>query len=150
MKEDLEQTGELELGRERIADPPHGRLKARALALDELEPAVGLIDALPAIPRQRREEKAEREHKQDRDVVLSHGERGKEAHRSQACIDRPDQPDDAHLKPEVGHHPGEAHPRERAGQVDDASGRERRRQQRESPETDRWRNPPASARGQGR
>ena len=52
MQQDLEQTFELEPGRERIAQPAYGRLQADPLLLDQLQPVVGLVDPLAAITGQ--------------------------------------------------------------------------------------------------
>ena len=125
MKEDFEQAVQLELGGERVPEPSDRRLQARPLLLDQLQAPVGLIDALAAVPCELRQEEGEREHEHDRSLVIPRGQARQKTERRQARIDAPDHGDDAHLKSQVRDHSRHAHPRHRAGQVQDAARPER-------------------------
>ena len=57
---------ELQLGRERVAEPTDGGLQASPLVLDELEPMVGLVDALAAVAGQQPQQEHQRKDEQDR------------------------------------------------------------------------------------
>ena len=110
MQKDFQQATELELGRERVAQPAHGRLQPDPLLLDQLEALVSLLDPLVAIARQQPEQEHQRQHEQDRAGVLAGGDRGQEAQRGQRGVNRPDQPDHPDLHIELGHDAGQPGP----------------------------------------